>query len=92
MSDLSNTKEIYPGVFLLKQQTVRNNDELSYVFKIQVDRLNQVEFTADFRGSENVFIEGRNSLISETLVEPFKTEIVAKLLLKKDWKLKSKFK
>lgn len=89
------TKEISPGIFLHKQQissTNRSSNDLFYIFKVELQRLNVLEFTADFSGSENVFIEESERLLTTTRVNPFSTQIVAKLILKKDWKLKSKFK
>ena len=88
-----SSKEISPGILLHKQQLSGKGDsELIYVFKIEVQKLNILEFTADFAGSENVFLEGSDGLRSITVIQPFSTQIVAKLLMKKDWKLKSKFK
>ena len=83
--------EISKGVFLHKQQ-VKEDDELMYLFKIEVNRMNMVEFVADFTGSENVEQEGKQNLISQCTIEPYVVTVVAKLILHKDWKLKSKFK
>jgi len=94
MTDSSiTTKEISPGIYLHKRQLQnRGETDLIYIFEVEVARLNILEFTADFSGSENVILEGRSNLISVTTVEPFRKEQIARLLLKKDWKLKSKFK
>lgn len=87
-----NTKEISPGILLHKQQIQNPGDpDLIYIFKVEILQLNKLEFTADFSGSENVILEGRKNLISITEIDPFRTEVVAKLILKRDWKLKSKF-
>jgi hypothetical protein len=83
--------EISPGIILHKQQ-VREYESLFYLFKIEVKKMNVVEFVADFNGSENIEIENRANLISITTIEPFTTATIAKLILKRDWKLKSKFK
>ena len=94
MSDTTvTTKEISPGIFLHKKQIQNPNDpDIVYLFEVEVARLNILDFTADFSGSENVILEGRSNLISVTTIEPFQRSIIAKLILKKDWKLKSKFK
>ena len=97
MSELNNitTKEISPGILLHKQQItsqLKVNNELIYIFKVELQKLNTLEFTSDFRGSENVFIENTDQLITVHKINPYSTAVVAKLTLKKDWKLKSKFK
>ncbi len=93
MSDPNSitTKEISPGILLHKQQS-KVIDGLAYIFKVELQKLNILEFTSDFRGSENVFLENSDQLITVQKIHPYSTAIVAKLILKKDWKLKSKFK
>lgn len=85
-------KEISSGIVLLKY--IHTHPTLLYIFKVQLNRLNLCDFIADFSGSENVLLENAkpNSLLSETRVEPFSTQEVARLHLKNDWKLKTKFK
>lgn len=83
--------EISPGIILHKQQ-LKEQDNLIYDFKIEVKKMNVVEFVADFTGSENIEIEGRTNLISVTTIEPFTISTIARLILRRDWKLKSKFK
>ncbi len=88
------TKEISKGIFLHKQQHVRDdsdNPEIMYIFKVEVRTLQVLEFTADFTDSENLMLEGRNDLVATTTINPFSSEIVAVLRLFKNWKLKSKF-
>ena len=97
MSDFNVTsKEIAPGIFLHKQQISTNNrsldGDLIYIFKIELQKLNILEFVADFSGSENVLLEDNDKLVTTTKINPFSTQIIAKLILKKEWKLKSKFK
>ena len=97
MSDSNNitTKEISPGILLHKQQItsqLKINNELIYIFKVELQKLNTLEFTSDFRGSENVLIENADQLITVHKINPYSSAVVAKLILKKDWKLKSKFK
>jgi hypothetical protein len=91
MSGEKQVMEISPGIILHKQQ-LKETDNLIYDFKIEVKKMNVVEFVADFTGSENIEIEGRTNLISVTTIEPFTTSTIARLILRRDWKLKSKFK
>lgn len=87
----AKVNEISQGVFLHKQQ-VKQGEDLFYIFKLEVKRMNMVEFIADFGGSENITLDGKMSLVAQQTIEPFVINQVAKLVLKKDWKLKSKFK
>ena len=97
MTDFNvSSKEIAPGIFLHKQQITTNvgkpDSDLIYLFKIELQKLNSLEFVADFSGSENVLLEDNDKMMTITKINPFSTQIVAKLILKKEWKLKSKFK
>lgn len=91
MSGEKQVMEISPGIILHKQQ-LKELDTLIYDFKIEVKKMNVVEFVADFSGSENIEIEGRTNLISVTTIDPFTMSTIARLILRRDWKLKSKFK
>lgn len=91
MSGEKQVLEISPGIILHKQQ-IKEQDILIYEFKIEVKKMNVVEFVADFNGSENIEMEGRANLVSVTTIDPFNTSVIARLVLRKDWKLKSKFK
>lgn len=90
------TKEIAKGIFLHKTQQPANDNlegiEFLYVFKIEVRSLQILEFNADFNGSENLVMEGSPTLSSSKTINPMSEEIVAILKLKKNWKLKSRFK
>ena len=83
--------EISPGIVLHKQQ-LKEGNSLIYHFEIEVKKMNIVEFVADFTGSDNIEIEGRSNLIAVTTIDPFSTSAIARLVLRRDWKLKSKFK
>ena len=89
------TKEISQGIFLIKQQIQNEGPrgDLLYIFKVEVKRLNVLEFTADFTGSENVVLKNspQQNLRSVTIIQPYETQVVATLELKRDWKLKSQF-
>eukprot|EP01017_Pseudomicrothorax_dubius_P043528 TRINITY_DN7268_c0_g4_i1.p1 TRINITY_DN7268_c0_g4~~TRINITY_DN7268_c0_g4_i1.p1 ORF type:complete len:818 (-),score=145.97 TRINITY_DN7268_c0_g4_i1:98-2551(-) len=87
------TKEISPGVILHKQQVASNRPDVEsfYIFKVEAQRLNSIEFTADFSGSEHVQVDGASGLATVTTIEPYTTQIVARVILRRDWKLKTKF-
>eukprot|EP00826_Nyctotherus_ovalis_P005877 TRINITY_DN1133_c0_g2_i3.p2 TRINITY_DN1133_c0_g2~~TRINITY_DN1133_c0_g2_i3.p2 ORF type:complete len:448 (-),score=145.12 TRINITY_DN1133_c0_g2_i3:1362-2600(-) len=88
------TKEISKGVFLHKQQHIRDEgaaSELIYIFRVEVKTFQVLEFTADFTDSENLALEDHEDLVSVTTIWPFTTEVIAVLRLFKNWKLKSKF-
>lgn len=53
--------------------------------------MNILEFTADFTGSENILLDGTEKMYTITNINPFETKEVAKLIMKYDWKLKTKF-
>ncbi|CAD8179009.1 unnamed protein product [Paramecium pentaurelia] len=83
-------KEISPGIILLKH--IQPGPEMIYIFKVQLNRLNCMEFIADFTGSENILVDGQNKMKTITIINPFETKQVAQLTMKQDWKLKTKFK
>ena len=60
MAENNQTKEISPGILLHKQHlpSTQLDIESFYVFKVELQRLCTLEFTADFSGSENVALEG----------------------------------
>lgn len=84
-------KEIAPGIILIKFIPPEAVNKDMYVFEVEVERLNIVEFECDFTGSENISIKDTSGLKCLKTIEPFKRSVVAVLELQKDWKLKSKF-
>lgn len=84
-------QEISPGIVMEKYQEKEKNITYYYI-KIELQLFNQLDFTVDFSGSKNVELEGNPNLIKQTIIEPFTKVIVAKLLLEKNWNLKTKFK
>lgn len=84
-------QEIAPGIIMEKYQE-KEKDKTFYNIKIELQLFNQLDFTVDFTGSKNVDLEGGTNLIKHTIIEPFTKVIVAKLLLEKNWNLKTKFK
>lgn len=92
------TKEIAKGIFLHKKQMPATGPaggaEFMYVFQVEVRTLQILDFSADFNGSENLYLDGSVSsdLVATKTIQPMSTEIVAVLRLNKEWKLKSRFK
>lgn len=90
------TKEIAKGIFLHKRQMQAQSNvqgfEFIYMFSVDVKSLQILDFSADFNGSENLEMEGSTSLISNKTIQPHSNETVAILKLKRNWKLKSRFK
>jgi calpain-15 len=92
------TKEIAKGIFLHKRQERVQHDqtgiEMIYIFTVQVDTLQILDFSADFTGSENLYLDGvlSSNLVANKTIQPGDNETVAVLKLHKEWKLKSKFK
>jgi calpain-15 len=66
--------------------------ECTYEFKVELQRLNSLEFTCDFTGSTNVFLENSSNLLKTATVQAFQTSTVALLKMTKQWTLKTKFK
>ena len=84
-------QEIAPGIILEKYQTEEKKKRY-YIFKLEVQIFNTIDFTTNFQGSENVELQNTDTLISNVQVEPFTKKTVAKLVLKANWTLKTKFK
>ena len=84
-------QEISPGIVMEKYQE-KGKNQTHYFIKIELQRFNQLDFKVDFTGSRNVELEGGENLVKHTVIEPFTKVIVAKLLLQKNWNLKTKFK
>ena len=84
-------QELAPGIILEKYQ-IEEKKKLFYIFKLEIQIFNTIDFTTNFEGSENIELENTSKLICNTKVEPFTKKIVAKLILKSNWTLKTKFK
>ena len=84
-------QEISPGIIMEKYQE-KSKSQTHYFIKIELQLFNQLDFKVDFSGSKNIELEGGDGLTKHTLIEPFTKVIVAKLLLQKNWNLKTKFK
>ena len=73
--------------------------ESKYLFKIVSNSIKEVEFVADFSGSDNVRIEAgpqgsmaSGGMIIKKEIGSKMTEDICEIRLLKGWKLKSKFK
>lgn len=85
------SKEISPGVILHTKQNQQPNGLGTFVFEAEITKPNLLEFTIDLGGSQNVSIEGKNALTSTVVIDPFQRKVVAKVVLQKNWNLKTRF-
>lgn len=93
--DNLTTRNLAPGVFLHKIVTLAPATEpyeCTYEFKVELQKLNSLEFTSDFTGSTNVYLDDSSNLLRTVTVQAFQTSTVALLKMTKQWTLKSKFK
>ncbi|CAG9329557.1 unnamed protein product [Blepharisma stoltei] len=86
-------KELSPGIILHKEIIPGKAEgvECIYEFRVELQRLNTLEFTVDFTGSKNVLLDGGSGLVKSTIVQAFETTTVAVLKMTRQWMLKSKF-
>ena len=82
-------QEIAEGAFLEKYQE-KENDRLFYIFKIEIDLFQIVDITIDFSKSENLAVENSESMLIKSRVQPFSSQLLARLTLESGWLLKSK--
>ena len=98
-------KEIVQGVILIKEyQTITdkiNFPEIEgiYIFKVKLTIMNILHFDLYLDNSDNIFLENndlnksnKSSLHTKTIINPYETKIIARIYLKNNWKLKTKFK
>ena len=80
-------KELAPGIILHKQvipAAPQDPYECTFEYKVEVQKLNSVEFTADFTESKNLSLQNEtSSLAKTTVIHPFTTQSVALLKMKK---------
>ena len=86
-------KELNPGIILHKLifPSKEEGVECVYEFKVELQRLNTIDFTVDFSGSKNVTLEESSGLIKTTVIQAFETTSVGILKMTRHWTLKSKF-
>ena len=100
LEDQIDQKELAPGVLLIKEyKKVENDPNIPdivgiFTFKVQLKTMNVVDFEVYLNQSENIELENKegDELRTKNTIMPFETKIVAKVILKDNWKLKSKFK
>ena len=100
LEDQVDQKELAPGVLLIKEyKKVENDPNIPdivgiFTFKVQLKTMNVVDFEVYLNQSENIELENKegDELRTKNSIMPFETKIVAKVILKDNWKLKSKFK
>ena len=100
LEDQVDQKELAPGVLLIKEyKKVENDPNLPdivgiFTFKVQLKTMNVVDFEVYLNQSENIELENKegDELRTKNSIMPFETKVVAKVILKDNWKLKSKFK
>ena len=100
IEDQIDQKELAPGVLLIKEyKKVENDPNIPdivgiFTFKVQLKTMNVVDFEVYLNQSENIELENKSGdeLKTKNTINPFETKEVAKVILKDNWKLKSKFK
>ena len=100
IEDQIDQKELAPGVLLIKEyKKVENDPNIPdivgiFTFKVQLKTMNVVDFEVYLNQSENIELENKagDELKTKNTINPFETKVVAKVILKDNWKLKSKFK
>ena len=101
LEDQIDQKELTPGVLLIKEyKKVENDPNIPdimgiFTFKVQLKTMNVVNFEVYLNQSENIELEDKEEgkeLETKNTIMPFETKVVAKVILKDNWKLKSKFK
>ena len=98
-------KEIFKGIILIKEyQTISDKInfpeiEGSYIFKVQLNIMSILHFDLYLENSRNIILENndinepnKNILHTKNIINPYETKIVAKIFLKNNWKLKTKYK
>ena len=90
-------KELAPGVILYKEyQKVSNNSDVVgiFIWKVELTTMSVVDFEVNLEQSENIVLENKidNELKTINKILPFEKKEVAKVILKDNWKLKSRFK
>ena len=90
-------KEIAPGVILHKEyRDITDKPDIVglFIWKVEVTTMSVVDFEVSLDRSENIELENSNDnkeLKTVNKILPFETKEVARVILKNDWKLKTKF-
>jgi calpain-15 len=91
-------RELAPGVILYKEykKDHENKDSVGlFIWKVEITTMSVVDFEVHLDQSENIELAGKSptdELKTVNRIEPFQRVEVARVILKNNWKLKSKFK
>lgn len=87
-------RELAPGVILYKEykQTSNAEEQGIFVWKVEIATMSTVDFVIDLEESENIKLVNVNGLQTSVKILPFEKKELAQIILKPNWKLKSKFK
>jgi hypothetical protein len=89
-------RELAPGVVLFKEYKKKEDrDQVGiFIWRVQITTMSVVDFEVHLDQSENIELEGESAGTLKTVnqIFPFETKEVARVILKNNWKLKSKFK
>jgi len=91
-------RELAPGVILYKEykKDPDNKDSVGlFIWKVEITTMSVVDFEVHLDQSENIELAGKSpsdELKTVNRIEPFQRVEVARVILKNNWKLKSKFK
>ena len=91
-------RELAPGVVLYKEykKVADHKDVVGiFIWRVQITTMSVVDFEVHLDQSENIELEGKpdpDELKTVNKIFPFETKEVARVILKNNWKLKSKFK
>ena len=85
-------QELHPGINIRKKM-VNLEQQLTYIFELDVQDLNIIDFVADFKGSENISIKGYGEEVTDVrkTVDPRTITLIAQVELHEGWKLKTTF-
>lgn len=88
------TQQLYTGI-TLRKKIVSINQQLVYIFELDVQDLNIIDFEIDFKGSENISLKGYaiDTTKVEKTVEPRTAAptLITQVDLQPGWKLKTVF-
>lgn len=73
-------QELHSGI-LMRKKIVNYEQQLTYVFELDVQDLNIIDFEADFKGSENISIKGYGEEVTTVMktVEPRAITLIAQV-------------
>jgi hypothetical protein len=87
----SKRQEIVPGVFLEKRQE-RVDNKLFTTIEVENKLFRVLDIKVDFSKSQNVQNVNGPDMFAQAQVAPFDKQMIARVLLEKNWNLKTSFK